>query len=83
MAGQRHDRVDIGQRLPPPIEVDGPPVVGIDEMKIPQLGPLIEIGNAGRRDLEDHLRERVDEADTRDTLLEGQKRGQELRGRRP
>ena len=40
-------------------EVDRTAVVGIDQRQIPQLGPLVDVRDAGRGDLEDDLRQRV------------------------
>ncbi len=37
------------------LEVDGPPVVGIDEAEIPQLGALVQVGHAGGGALQDEL----------------------------
>ena len=62
--------------------VDRPPVVGIDEVQIPQLGALIEVGNAGRGDLDQQLREAVVDAELGDARLERQERLEE-RGRAP
>ncbi len=37
--------------------VDGPAIVGIDEAEVPEVGALIKVGDAGRADFEDELRE--------------------------
>jgi hypothetical protein len=42
--------------------VDGSPVVRIHEAQVPQLGALIDVGDARRRELQQSLGERVDPA---------------------
>src|SRR5215813_4899614 len=37
-------------------EIDGPAIVGICKAEVPELRSTIEIGNAGRGDLQDQLR---------------------------
>jgi hypothetical protein len=56
-------------------EIDRAAVIGIDETQVPQLASLIEVGNAGRGELEHELRQRVDHAHSRDA------RGQRGKGR--
>jgi len=38
-------------------KIDDAAIVGVDQCEIPQLGPLIEVGNAWRRELQDELGE--------------------------
>ncbi len=38
------------------LEIDRLPVVGIDEVQVPQIGALVEIGHAGAPDLHHELR---------------------------
>ena len=54
-------------------------IVGIDEMKIPQLVALIEVDDARRRHFEDELRQRIDRAEPRDVALERHERREERR----
>ena len=53
------------------LPIDGTPVVGIDEVEVPQLAALVEVGNAGRRDLDERLGQRVERAEVGDPGLEG------------
>ena len=41
-------------------EVDWPPVIGIDQRQIPELGALIEIGNSRQRRLQDQLGQTIE-----------------------
>ena len=50
--------------------VHRPAVVGVDEAQVPQLGALVEVGDAGRRDLDQRLRQRVEGAEVGDARLE-------------
>ena len=59
-------------------EVDGTPIVGIDEVQVPQLGALVKIRNTRRGDLQHYLGERVRNRERRDPLLEGKECRQEL-----
>ena len=58
------------EQLPARGVIDRPPVVGIDEVQIPQLRALVEIRNARRGDLDEQLREAVVDAGFGDTRLE-------------
>ena len=44
------------ERPAPALEVDRPAVVGIDQVQVPQFGPLVEVGNAGWDPLESTCR---------------------------
>src|SRR5204863_696518 len=55
-------RLDLVEQRAAEGEVHGPAIVRVDERQVPQLGPLVEVGNAGRRDLEQQLAQRVDRA---------------------
>ena len=59
-------------------EVDRPPVVGIDERKIPELGALIEIRHARHRRLQRDLAERIQCAKQRQPMRERLQRIQEF-----
>src|SRR5688572_24674906 len=48
--------------------VHWPPVVGVDQAEVPQFGPLIDVGHAGRRQFEQRLRQRVPNAELSDAL---------------
>ena len=48
-----------GERRPPGREVDRPPVVGIDEAVLPQLGALVDVGHPGDGELHQLLGQRV------------------------
>ena len=49
--------------------VNRTPVVRIDEAKVPEFRPLIEVRDAGRGDLDQHLREGVAEPHRNDDRL--------------
>ena len=51
---------------------DRPAIVGIDERKIPQLGALVEVGDTGRRKLDQHLCKAVETPVVRDARLRWQ-----------
>ena len=61
-----------GKSLLAASEIDRPPVVGIDQAEVPVLRPLVEIGHARRRELEQKLREAVHRASRGDPLREGE-----------
>ncbi len=65
------------------VEVDGPAIVGIDKAQVPELRTLVEVGDAGRSELEHQLRQPVDHARLRDTSGEWRKGGQEPGAARP
>ncbi len=56
-----------------PGEVHRTAIVRIDEGQVPQLRPLIEVGNPRRGDLEERLGERVDRSVEGDQSLEWEK----------
>jgi hypothetical protein len=60
--------------------VDRAAVVGIDEVEVPQLGALVEIRDAGRRRLDDELRQAIVDAELGDTRLKGRERLEKRRG---
>src|SRR5687768_12595966 len=55
-------------------EVDGAPVVGVDQMKRPRVRALIEIGHTGGRQLEDGLGDRIEEPRELDAAAKGGER---------
>ena len=79
--GDGNDRTSSSDRQEAPAqrEIDRPSVVGIDQAEVPELGALVEVGNARRPDLERDLRQPVDHPDTGDATRERRDRGQELR----
>ena len=50
--------------------IDGPAVVGVYKAEIPDFSPLVKIGDAGRGDLQQRLRERIEHPGARDRGLE-------------
>ena len=65
------------QHRPAQLEIDRPPVVGVDQREVPQLAALIGVGHARRGQLEQGLGQPVERADQRDLRLERQEIGQE------
>src|SRR5690242_20310852 len=58
--------------------VDSPAVVWVNQIEFPDLISLINIGNARRGQPDQHLRETVEHAEIRDSLLEGHEICEEL-----
>ena len=59
-------------------EVDGPTIVGIDEAEVPELAALVDVGHAGRRELERQLHETVVRAEPRNSACERRDPRQQL-----
>src|SRR5688572_5066232 len=51
-------------------KINGPPVIRIDQAKIPELGALIDVGDTGRGELEQGLCEAVHRTGRTDSLGE-------------
>src|SRR5882762_5997743 len=62
--------VEIAEQAAAQREVHRPAVVGVDQAQVPQLGALVEVGDTGRRDLDQRLRQRVERAEVGDARLE-------------
>src|ERR671933_174293 len=58
------------QRAPPSLEIDRPSIVGIDQRQVPQLVALIDVGHARGSELEDRLRQGIEDAEGGNLLLE-------------
>ena len=58
-------------------EIDRTSIVGIDEIEVPQLAALINVGHAGRGEFTNGLNEAVLDPETRHPPHEGQKIGKE------
>ena len=61
------------------LEIHRPPVIGIDQRQIPELGALVEIGHAGDRCLQRDLTERIQRTQQRDAPRQGFKRTEKFR----
>ena len=61
-------------------EIDRPSIVGIDQVEVPQLAALIDVGHAGRREFADGLNEAVLDSKPRHPPHEGQEIGKERVG---
>ena len=55
---RRRPSCELREQSPPRVVVDRPAVVGIDQAQVPQLGALVDVGHAGRGQLEQRLRQR-------------------------
>ena len=51
--------IELVEEVAAALEVDRPPVVGVDEGRLPQLAALVHVGHAGRRQLDELGRQRV------------------------
>ena len=72
-------RIERRENFSSPVVVHRPPIVGIDEVEIPEFRALIKIRNARGGHLDHELRQAVVNAQLRDTRLERQERQEELR----
>ena len=59
-------------------EIDAPAIVGIDEAEVPELAALVDVGHAGRRELQRQLHEAVVHAEPRDAARERHEPREEL-----
>ncbi len=73
--GARRQLEERAARLP----VDGAAVVRVDEAEIPELAALVEVGDAGRGELQERLRERCGPAGRDERFDEGLEVGAERR----
>ncbi len=71
------DAGKFGQEPGAEFVVDGPAIVGVDERVVPELGALVEIGNAGAGVLEQGLCKGIDAAGQADGFDEGFELGEE------
>ena len=86
-----HQRLGGGDVLPvdglqgrvPRVIVDRTPIVGVDHRQVPRLATLINVGQAGDRELEHGLHEAVRGAERRDLARDRPERGPESATRLP
>ena len=62
---------EVLEHPPPTLVVHRPAVVRVDQAEVPELGPLVGVRHAGRGELEQRLRQRVEEPVVADPPLEG------------
>src|SRR5712692_5203606 len=62
--------LQLSQACSPSGKIHRAPIVRVDETVVPQLCPLVEIGDTGRGDLEEGLRQGIEETNRRNPGLE-------------
>jgi hypothetical protein len=72
--------VEIFEQGAAPAEIDRAPIVRVDERKVPDFGPLVDVRHARTEDLQQHERQRADGAVNGNPCLEVQKVGAKRAG---
>jgi len=71
--------LQLGQVCSPGEEIHRAPIVRVDETVVPELCPLVKIGDTGRGDLEEGLRQGIEETNRRQPGLEALEVSQKAR----